>query len=156
MRERSLLFNGRMVRAILEDRKTQTRRPVLDRAGEPPPNDACFYKMHWHARAACFDVNGFPRGMHWSARLPCVPGDRFVVRESIATIASGSGLGCDVRYVADGERRTFDPCPDDSPKYRPFFERQTFPSIHMPRWAARLVLPVLRVWVEPLNQLHRD
>jgi hypothetical protein len=91
MRERSLLFNGRMVRAILEDRKTQTRRPVLDRAGEPPPNDACFYKMHWHARAACFDVNGFPRGMHWSARLPCVPGDRFVVRESIATIASGSG-----------------------------------------------------------------
>lgn len=90
MKERPILFSGAMVRAILDGRKTQTRRAVsrLNRMGkvtEFQPSTTPGYDWAWR-----------DRGMRWNevddARLRqqfCpygVPGDRLWVRETWADV----------------------------------------------------------------------
>lgn len=148
MRERPILFNGAMVRAILAGQKTQTRRAVkgiaLDWLGKAqftpeyvasPGNDLC------------------PFGQ---------PGDRLWVRETWRpeTIHSCAMDTCDcdsvgVSYAADGEwipHTWQNPPPDDW--YMPAAAaRGNVPSIHMPRWACRLVLEITAVRVERLQAI---
>lgn len=148
MRERPILFNGAMVRAILAGQKTQTRRAVkgiaLDWLGKAqftpeyvanPGNDLC------------------PFGH---------PGDRLWVRETWRpeTIHSCAMDNCDcdsvgVSYAADGEwipHTWQNPPPDDW--YMPeAAARGNVPSIHMPRWACRLVLEIIAVRIERLQDI---
>ena len=159
MRERPILFNGEMVRAILAGAKTQTRRPIMpDWWRCLDPDDAAD-----RARA----VTMCPFGRR---------GDRPWVRETwgYRSTAACSNDGFKSRthtihYRADDARRhvlRYDddglPSQRDQRKdediwdYRDYLDRYWKawrPSIHMPRWASRLTLEATDVGVERLQDI---
>lgn len=134
--ERGILFSGEMVRAILDGRKTQTRRvaklTASGRIREPGS------QRNWHTDdPQC--VNGCPYGM---------PGDRLWVRETWASD------GAQVWYKADT-----DPGPANEVCEYPngaYFEGKWKPSIHMPSWASRILLEITDVRVERLHDISEE
>lgn len=155
MTERPILMSAPMVRAILDGRKTQTRRAVKPQpTGEPRPLDEWSRGL----ASACHDHNPdegkvashvaklrgrvFPftteHGTLMSPVCPYgVPGDRLWVRETTA-IWPGQGLV----YTAD----------DDAAHY----ELKKRPAIFMSRVACRLVLEVTAVRVERLQEISAE
>ncbi|MCD7096899.1 hypothetical protein [Stenotrophomonas sp. MMGLT7] len=142
MRERPILFKGPMVRAILEGRKTQTRRAVHPR----------------HLRQINPGVSGCRP--HWTNPMPFGhPGDRLWVRETHAIFPTHG------QHRADGERwgpwgglpTAVSPDGRQIAYFREGFDRcdpgSWHPSIHMPRWACRLVLEITDVRVERLQEI---
>ena len=128
MTERGMIFNGEMVRAILDGRKTQTRRPVkfpiIDK------NMGC--------ELAGNELAGeLAAGNYWNSPFG-KPGDRIWVRETFGD------CGVRLAYRADT---------DDGAKCK--VERWT-PSIHMPRWASRILLEITDVRVERLNSISEE
>jgi hypothetical protein len=163
-KERPILFSGPMVRAILEDRKTQTRRVVT-----PQPAS-----MHGLLPAV--------GGGNWTDRGRLVrcpygqPGDRLWVRETWRSwnerfdcADDGDGMGAITHtYVAYAgtPRIGFRPVPDrqrivfldeSTPLDRaPALLGPWKPSIHMPRWASRLILEVTEVRVQRLQEISEE
>ncbi|MFU2318956.1 hypothetical protein [Rahnella sp. PCH160] len=152
MKERPILFNAEMVKAILSGRKTQTRRVIRDQ-----PFDRSQYR-HDHqieivsGRADLGDeIDGLlayskSSGGEWHAKCPLgQPGDQLWVREAFA---SGADFGeSDVGYFY----RATDPGWDDNDtgaRWRP--------SIHMPRAASRIDLLITGVRVERLNDISEQ
>ncbi len=137
MKERPILFNGEMVRAILAGRKTQTRRVVrkqfsLDDAGACI-DDAirCPYGMR--------GARSWDEPVCHLADSKFVVGRRLWVRETWAV----NPYTPEVRYRATDELWT-----DAGPLgWRP--------SIHMPRAECRILLEVVSVRVEKLNDISR-
>ena len=165
MKERPILFSGPMVRAILDGRKTQTRRVLsidhcqlaigthfnrdAESIGEWKLNPKCDtpegHRHHGYLRA-------FPGVRVASARCPYgVPGDRLWVRE-------GLKWGDETwQYAADGSDVMYSVATETAAKVWSFHkEGTTCPSIHMPRWASRLTLEVVSVRVERLNEISID
>lgn len=164
MKERPILFSGPMVRAILEGRKTQTRRVV-----KPQPSPA------W-TQPPCEVINGCWASNGCVSDLKCpygVPGDRLWVKETWCSERPKS-RGGPVGYAADGVCGYWDAtgmfCPHgrliEAPGYKACFPAEgarTFgmkgyggrwrPSIHMPRWASRITLEVVSVRVERLQEI---
>ena len=129
MKERPILFSGPMVKAILDGSKTQTRRGVKqDREGlldcKPTPAWDAFWQC-----VAC------PYGK---------PGDRLWVRETWSADAWFDGHAPndipDSAYIAYVSGRHAVAWPAAMGKVRA--------SIHMPRWASRILLEVTDVRVE--------
>lgn len=155
MRERPILFSGAMVRAILAGHKTQTRR-VLKARYPPPPDTTSIDVLGDHA---VYNVPGLAEGVALGgARCPYGgPGDRLWVREKV-TLVRGHGERASlhgpeeasIKYDADGTT-TRVPVPDTDRTFP--WKRLTRPSIHMPRWACRLVLEVEDVRVEHLQDI---
>lgn len=163
MAEHPILFSGPLVRAILEGRKTVTRRPVTipwRHGSRVPPH--FFGGRHDIDDPECWgyafdgpDHSGYmvlARGLderhdHGRISLPCPfgqPGDRLWVRETWACL---TGNGVRPVYRADGEpRQACEPHEFLGPI------RWT-PSIHMPRWASRLLLDVVDVRVERVQEI---
>lgn len=138
-KERPILFSGPMVRAILEGRKTQTRRVVKIKAdGIEPPET---YAGEWQPWK-----NG--------ERLPTItcpygePPDRLWVRESWTPIPAmkPSGYFTDPKWV----NRT---CWYAADNDRPTWGGKWRPSIHMPRSESRITLEVTDVRVERLREI---
>jgi len=134
MTERPILFSAEMVRAILDGRKTQTRRIV-----KPQPTGATSWLPHIEASGFYPDkISAKPE------RLVCKygqSGDQLWVRE---TWAKGETAGV-ARY------RATDPQCDDTTsglRWRP--------SIHMPRWASRITLRITDIRVERLQDISED
>lgn len=131
MKERPILFSGPMVRAILEGRKTQTRRVV-----KPQPAGA------WAApgKRAC------PYG---------VDGDLLWVRESLHL-----GKDDYWHYTASPDAivnvDTRDPRSAAAISWAYHTDRERVPSIHMPRWASRITLEVTEVRVQRLHDVTDD
>lgn len=160
-RERPIVMNGAMVRAILEGRKTQTRRVVKP---QPPAG----YEPHI---APDFAEGKFRNGYAlWQPECPHgKPGDRLWVRETWRLdFDSGSGsLGADGRYRRDAIYRVvFKAGGDDTPiewegfddDADPYIEAlgrddSWRPSVHMPRWASRLTLRIAGVRVERVQDI---
>lgn len=141
MRERPILFSGPMVRAILEGRKTQTRRVMRVQPDAVINWDNVRLKV-WHNGEKGYGC--CPYGL---------PGDRLWVRETFDFLPDGrpgERDNCVIVYGADGatEHRT---APAD---YNPMiYNRQRWrPSIHMPRWASRNIYDI--VAVQPQRLLH--
>ncbi|MDQ4227037.1 hypothetical protein RBK84_21815 [Pseudomonas aeruginosa] len=145
MKERPILFSGPMVRAILEGRKTVTRRvvnPQPDFLGSMVDPNTPFKTLDagLHARITC------PYGE---------PGDRLWVREAWAADAQVDAIA--PRDLSQGEPIWY---PAD------FSVRQTGcsmiskgrgrPSIHMPRWASRILLEITAVRVERLQDISEE
>lgn len=132
-----ILFNTEMVRAILEGRKTVTRRVV-----KPQPLDKpmCFHDPEEGLNIVChvagMDVlyNFFP---------PYQPGDILWVRE---TWCESMGQAGKYFYRAYAGPR------DEMKEYAHSFNRW-HPSIHMPKEAARIILRVKGVRVERLKDI---
>lgn len=127
-----ILFNTEMVRAILEGRKTVTRRVVKDMD----------IINGWDCEADGTPIAYIDQatGDSYPPTMPCPhhPGDILWVRETWAAWSPTYGVAPKLYYKADG----------DAPagiKWRP--------SIHMPKEAARLFLRVTDVRVERLQDI---
>lgn len=138
MKERPILFSGPMVKAILEGRKTQTRRIVKG------PAQAAMSKDN-----PCDEEDG---GVLWVKQCPYgQPGDRLWVRETWANLV-GMGFDKNVAYRAeslgkDGKELSY------SMEARIDFGIKWKPSIHMPRCASRITLEIVSVRVERLQNI---
>lgn len=160
-RERPILFSGPMVRAILEGRKTVTRRVVKGEFDAISPSGIRYKKNASRSRMA----NPCPYGQ---------PGDRLWVRESWWQAGdwqptypdddTGSWFGSQrVVYSADG-------LPPNEPNRHylnglrngaysaadPHVIWRHRPSIHMPRWASRILLEITAVHVERLQDISEE
>lgn len=135
-KERPILFSGPMVRALLAGTKTQTRR-VLNPQPEVSPSGWHSLPGYGASNEACFR-DGTAIFMSKFGK----PGDRLWVREAWSTHACFDHLPpreCpnSIHYAADG--------PIQTGKGRP--------SIHMPRWASRILLEIIDVRVERVQEI---
>ncbi|WP_395303235.1 hypothetical protein R0L47_05450 [Pectobacterium polonicum] len=161
MKERGIIFNGEMVRAILDGRKTQTRRIIKNQ-----PFDRSQYR-HDHqieiisGRAENGDeVDGLyaytkSTGGTWSAKCPFgQPGDRLWVRETSGLQVRRDALG------GTGEFRVYRASNPDAIRFTTasgkIYPIKWIPSIHMPRYASRILLEITDVRVERLKHIPRD
>jgi hypothetical protein len=145
MKERGMIFNGEMVRAILDGRKTQTRR-IMNPQPEPCPPPRCghwwpsnVFKTMLHIEEEMQNGKGGWGGLVGDACPFGDVGDRIWVRETWA------------RYNIDQESHDIAyraTTPKDWPE-----EGRWRPSIHMPRWASRTLLEITGVRVERLNKI---
>ncbi|MBG0865452.1 MULTISPECIES: hypothetical protein [Burkholderia] len=170
MTERPILFSGHMVRAILEGRKTQTRRVAIPKRssidfigggpkGGPDWNDP-----------VCWGFEDPDTGFWWALRgneschqLPCphgAVGDRLWVRETCRAYELDSGLD-GVRYVADDAFRKIEDSLLAAERWLDLNayrgrEGATVPAIHMPRWASRITLEITGVRAERLQSISES
>jgi len=149
MKERPILFNAEMVKAILYGRKTQTRRVVKPMFG-PRIDIEDIGEGKWQISGdAPTNYGGEVQMNDWSTVINSpfgTIGDRLWVRET---------FGCLGRYPKDGpspvgeEASTVYHATD---KVVPHIIRWR-PSIHMPRWASRITLEITGVRVERLQEI---
>lgn len=145
-----ILFNTEMVRAILDGRKTCTRRLV-----KPQPDEKHTYPLGFvtdsteKKKAGCFGfgIDEYGGSIQY-AKPPYQPGDILYVRETwcgLPVNEAGHMRGHTIYYYkADGE-------------LRPKGWRGTWhPSIHMPKEASRIWLKVTDVRVERLHEITED
>jgi hypothetical protein len=141
MKERPILFNAEMVRAILDGRKTQTRRIMkFVETNQPPTNPDKFIATDGFL-ATC------PYG---------IPGDRLWVRETWCAVADGPiGICPGIAYRVDNSIAWRDTLPDGTTVYNASKPQiwKWRPSIHMPRWASRITLEVVSVRVERVQDI---
>ncbi|MDF8702112.1 hypothetical protein OU589_20130 [Escherichia coli] len=131
VKERGMIFNDEMVRAILGGNKTQTRRIVEE-------------KFYGRAVAAELLAKHCPYGQ---------PGDRIWVRETYRVHGKATDVATLV-YRASvrnswTEQTHWVPVEVCN---KPVSEKWT-PSIHMPRWASRILLEITDVRVERLHDM---
>lgn len=158
MKEHPILFSAPMVRALLEGRKTVTRRLLGPRVGayanDGAPGVACDLVR--------LDADGDP--CDGAVHCPYgAPGDRLWVRETFSSV--------DVNGHKSSPREAhFVVLPDGTQVYRdgtvlaalPEYARGAFdgitwrPSIHMPRWASRIMLEVVSVRAERLHEITEE
>ncbi|WFY32740.1 hypothetical protein NFK28_07810 [Citrobacter braakii] len=146
MKERGMIFNAEMVRAILDGRKTQTRRIMKNQ----PVLNGNFYEVFgagWSKGMT--SVPAMP-GHSLSAKCPYgAAGDRIWVRE---TWAEAGASAPDLKlYRANYP----DHVPSSYENVPPANEILWTPSIHMPRWASRILLEITDVRVERLNAISQ-
>lgn len=147
MKERGLIFNGEMVRAILDGRKTQTRRIMKNQpAGDFPQTPALIRNVvgagfQWYGHYGESGIFNCPFG---------AVGDRIWVRE---TWAEAGASAPDLKlYRANYPEHV----PTHYENVPPADEIRWTPSIHMPRWASRLTLEITGVRVERLRDLNEE
>ncbi|WMJ64468.1 hypothetical protein RBI80_14890 [Klebsiella variicola] len=158
MKERGMIFNAEMVRAILDGRKTQTRRPIkwkqtrFTEIGER--EDGSKWPWSEDAEHACDFWHPCPFG---------AVGDRIWVRETF----QGPLFDYDLM-----DSYCKDPTPFEKPEFcvykadgvpaPEFYDADDElhccwrPSIHMPRWASRILLEITDVRVERLNAISEE
>lgn len=145
MKETGLMFKAPLVRAILEGRKTQTRRIVKP---QPAP-DKRF--QGWILDSTDRKRIGKASWGHGTGGLvsdiecigsPCgKPGDRIYVRETFSQHPEWGQLA----FRADGEEF------EDADGW--LWEPKWMPSIHMPKELARIWLEITGVRVERLQDI---
>ncbi|EPG2184130.1 hypothetical protein I8I28_000722 [Enterobacter cloacae] len=164
MKERGMIFNGEMVRAILDGRKTQTRRimKVQPSDGFHPTHNGYDLDLnaHWYTPGVV-DKNGYlqpakkdvfgvaDENEGYTCPFGAV-GDRIWVRETWAEAGAGAP---DLKlYRANYPEHV----PTHYENVPPDDEIRWTPSIHMPRWASRLTLEITGVRVERLASVSDE
>ncbi len=162
--ERPILFSGPMVRAILEGRKTVTRRPVM--GGQIPRLEYPEQPEPWIAIAQHHPRYGF--SVYGKTEEECAAkvgvfgacpygqrGTRLWVRETWATDAQVDAIaprnlsnGEPIYYPADGSLR--------QTGCSMITQGRNRPSIHMPRWASRILLEISSIRIEPLQSITAE
>ncbi|EMT5674071.1 hypothetical protein ACRZB4_003593 [Morganella morganii] len=167
MKEHGIIFNAEMVRAILDGRKTQTRRIVKT---VPTTHDFHGWVMSSTCAKdegkACWAIGNSPL-LKDPIRLNCPLGkigDRLWVRETWMPDAPRDGTWSDVEfYGCKNSPLSMIPERYRSPGhciYRATWKGHELigwtPSIHMPRWASRILLEITGVRVERLQDISED
>lgn len=135
MAEKPILFNTEMVKAILEGRKTQTRRLVKNIPLHEP-----YFDVVDGIPCACDEDGDWYPAVDFS---PIQKGDVLYVRETWADIPETAPGN--LHYRADATQADLDWFREKGWKWRP--------SIHMPKGAARLFLRVTGVRCERLQDM---
>ena len=155
MTERPIIFSAEMVRAILEGRKTQTRRPIKHQ-----PHKSWDAVQEINSENAflgyCFYESAYPDNHGYLKEKPYAKaGDRLWVREAWRTYitldySKPSEIleGTPIEYSADGENVA------DGKHHYPMGKNR--PSLYMMRWMSRVTLEVKRVWVERVQDISED
>ena len=170
MKERPILLNTSMVQAVIDGRKTQTRRPVKKEHIEhikyiAGSNDEdTEFNFLGLSYGKCQLDNGKAEGPQWLlycteypeegvipiGQGPGAVGDRLWVRETWRQFNRPDECGCyegcscpsngEFLYYADSGNN----------------ERKWKPSIHMPREACRLVLEITDVRIERVQEITEE
>ena len=157
MSEKPILFSAPMVRAILDGRKSQTRRIM-----KPQPDAVLDGEPYWH-------IGGYRTRI--GARNPFFcpygqPGDdKLWVRETCRAEELPSGLD-GVRYLADD---CFIPIENTEAASDAWLSLAAYgqrlsghqkyrkvSAIHMPRWASRITLEITGIHVERLQDISES
>ncbi|EAN4677860.1 hypothetical protein EHN46_02590 [Salmonella enterica] len=148
MNERGMIFNGEMVRAILEGRKTQTRRPIkwkqtrFTEIGER--EDGSNWPWSEDTEKVCDYWHPCPFG---------AVGDRIWVRETFGWQIRRDPVG------GTGEFRVYRATTPDAVRYQTASGEAApmkwVPSIHMPRRASRITLEITDVRVERVQDISQ-
>ena len=157
MREHQLLMKGPLVRATLAGLKTQTRRPI-----KPQP-DEDILDVRYDAIADLWlgnthEDNDLGYTSSWAARCPLgKAGDRLWVRETwCLASAESETTPTDLRPMR-GSRWCYYYATEPDVEHEEGGNRSPWrPSIHMPRWACRLVLPLVSVRVERVQDITEE
>lgn len=141
MKERPILFSAPMVCAILDGKKTQTRRVIKPQPEWMEPEVVWTLRENGHSGTGWYAHNeDYPEEGSLFYHCPYgTPGDRLWVRETFHTVDGASAF-----YRADYEH---------NPKGDKEHGIVWTPSIHMPRWASRITLKVTDVRVERLQDI---
>lgn len=157
--ERPILFTGRLVRKLLADEKSQTRR-ILN--PQPVPDPEFLGGVAWKTKRADTAIASINEGCYPEVCPYGKPGDRLWVRESFVTGHRMTGGDLDlydergnekpptVWYRADDNEHLVWMAEDGESLSTAIPWK---PSIHMPRWACRLMLELIGVRVERLNEI---
>lgn len=138
MQLKPILFNTEMVRAILDGRKTVTRRIIKPQH----KSEVVFHLGNWQETQMC--ANGLRMLIP-----PCRPGDVFYVRETWGRTADLPGISEEATvYAADFTDKELVHLKDKHFRWRP--------SIHMPKELARLFLKVTAVRAERLKSMSLE
>lgn len=170
MKERGMIFNSEMVRAIIDGRKTQTRR-VIANVG----HDNCLPLQKRTKTKDGIYTHVMDAPIYGLCPFGKI-GDRIWVRETWSDVNLDGAPA--VAYRADDE--VYDLMEDESlldedrafnyqdPRVCKYqfaawhsdlisgIEGNWRPSIHMPRWASRLTLEITGVRVERLNSISQE
>ncbi|HFT3213516.1 TPA: morphogenetic protein [Klebsiella variicola] len=147
MTERGMIFNAEMVRAILDGRKTQTRRPV-----KFPVHD-----KNLGCELAGNELAGELSAGNYLNSAFGKPGDRIWVREAFRVHSRATDVATLV-YKAS-ERNSWTEQTHRVPVAvcnKPATPEKWTPSLHMPRWASRILLEITYVRVERLNAISEE
>jgi hypothetical protein len=136
VKERSIICRDDEVRAFIEGRKTQIRRPLIG-----PDTDV----VHFDAESSEWYCDG---GL-WHKRCPFgVVGDRLWGREAFATVPWKAGAE---KHVPENDHD------EQGVRYRATWDkshsRPWRPSSQMPPWASRITLDIIDVRVERLQDI---
>ena len=151
--EKPILFNGPMVRAILDGRKTMTRRVIKTKAF-----------LEWVAAGFSDEFTKNPDNL-WAESSPYRPGMKLWVRETWAIHQPGSLKPETLptfeyeTYTREGQaglEKGYDLLYRATAKIDPDFPVRWRPSIFMPRWASRITLEVTGVKVERLREISNE
>lgn len=138
-KERGMIFNAEMVRAILSGQKTQTRRIVKNVSSDNCMTLTKPIKTRDGVYTHVMDAPKHGLCPHGNV------GDRIWVRE---TFAKGLSTKSTLAFRATHK-------PEDLEDG--FWETIKWtPSIHMPRWASRILLEITNVRVERLNDISEQ
>lgn len=142
IKERPILFSGKMVCAILDGRKTQTRRivklPVIDK------DYGCELSGGNLASSQRDIIRHSPYGQ---------PGDQLWVKETHRV--NGAMAGPRITYRADGAEAFPQGCPDTCKDWCAD-DNNWRPSIFMRRYTSRIQLVITSVRVERLNDIIEE
>jgi hypothetical protein len=150
-----IIFNTEMVQAILDGRKTQTRRVIKPQ----PPSD---HERHCWFDAPVYGWTNEPEpALNWhKVKCPYAVGDVLYVRETWATGFTKTGEEESIFYKAGGYNQLYmlDGAPDYEDWLKLYDTKETAwrPSIHMPQWAARLFLRVTDVRAQRVQEISEE
>jgi len=139
MAEKPILFNGEAVRALLARSKTQTRRPL-----KPQPIHREYGGWSWDMGAGSRMLISEPPNEVCLARGMYKVGELLWVREAWAHTFDYDG-----NFLLDGRKALYRA--DEETMIGPSHGWR--PSIHMPKWAARIWLEVTGVRVEQVQDI---
>ncbi|HEB5064420.1 TPA: hypothetical protein R0E78_000172 [Klebsiella pneumoniae] len=154
MKERGMIFNAEMVRAILDGRKTQTRRIMAPQPADDiergifPNPEVIGWKSSLRHKYGSTTAHFCPYGK---------PGDRIWVREAFRVHSRATDVATLI-YKAN-ERNSWTEQTHRVPVAvcnKPATPEKWTPSLHMPRWASRILLEITDVRVERLNAISEE
>lgn len=149
MKERPILFSSEMVRAILDRRKTQTRRIVKSHPKI----------VHALYSDGTLETEQIFRNPNTRVRCPFgVPGDHLWVRENVIIAPKNfaePAQSCVTDTDGDPRYVQYLATQPDTEVARAYGLKIT-PLIYMPRWASRITLEVTDIRVERLQAISEE